>query len=317
MSETLLSLLNRTLERWIIILLPILLWLGYTMEETLRDYISYVPYLFMFLTFVSSMNVTKDQFMEVWRRPLPMITLLLMFHIVLPVLTFKLLTMFYEGSGEFQLGILLAMIMPIGVTSIVWVSLSKGNVGIAISMVTIDALLSPLLIPFTLISLLGESVRMDTIPLIWGVVRLVVIPCLVGIAVGAAIRKLKSRQKIRVVMSLSSKVTLYIIVMLNAAAMASSMGGFTKEIVSLIMAVAGLIVLGYIGSWVTMAWMRLVTSSEIAFTYSGGIRNYTAGMVIAQLYFSPKVAVPIMLAVLVQHPIALFVHTVMKKRTSP
>lgn len=313
MSEVVLSFLNRRLERWIILILPVLLWIGYTIQESLQGWIPYVPYLFMFLTFVSSMNVTRTQFLEVWKRPIPMLVLLLVFHVLLPVLSYKILTLFYDGSGDFQLGILLAMIMPIGVTSIVWVSLSRGNVGIAISMVTVDALLSPLLIPLTLVSLLGESVRMDTIPLVWGVVRLVVIPCLIGIAVGVLIRKQKGRH-LRLSMALTSKLTLYVIVMLNAAAMSSSMGFFTSEVINLIIAVTVLIVLGYAVCWVTMAWLRLLPSSEIAYTFSGGIRNYTAGMVIAQLYFSPRVAIPIMIAILIQHPLALLIHTIMKKR---
>lgn len=310
-SHTMIVSANRLLEKWIIIILPVVLFLGMQLQDSLQSLVSGVPYLFMYLTFVSSMNVSREQFKGLWNKPKAFIALLLLFHILLPIVNYVLIFHVYGGSSDLKLGLLLAMVMPIGVTSIVWVNLAKGNVGIAISMVAMDTLFSPLLIPLTLWLLVGKSVEMNTLQLIWGVMKLVVLPCVLGILAG---RVLPNRGAIRSAMALSSKLTLYLIVLLNAAAMSTALTELQGSILSLLLAVSGIMVLGYGVSWLSMSRMKLLPASEIAFTYTGGIRNYTAGIVIAQLYFSPQTAIPVMFAILLQHPIALLAHTLFKRK---
>ncbi|GIP31553.1 bile acid:sodium symporter family protein [Paenibacillus sp. J2TS4] len=307
MKVSALAATNRLLERWIIVILPVVLFAGFQASGALERYVPAVPFLFMYLTFVSSINVTKEQFAELRSKPWTIVILLALVHAATPWLSYGVLSVLYGRDNELMLGALLAMILPIGVTAIVWVTMSRGSTGIAIGMVTLDTLLSPLLLPLTLWLLLGTSVSIDAAGLIWGVVKLVVLPCLAGMLVGIWLRR-KDRQTLRLSLGLSSKLTLYVIVLLNAAAMAASITQLAGEVVKLVLTVGGLMVMGYALSWAAMRAMKLGSGAEIALTYSGGVRNYTAGIVIAQLYFTPQAAIPVMIAMLLQHPLALFVH---------
>jgi predicted Na+-dependent transporter len=311
---TLMDGVNRWLERWIMVILPLVLVLGLELESRLGGYTKYVQALFMYLTFVSSLNVSKEQFRELARNPKALLLIFGLIHIVLPLLSYGLTFHLYNGSPELKLGALLAMIMPIGVTSIVWVNLARGNVGIAVSMVALDTLVSPLLVPFTLWLFVGATARMDTLQLIAGVIKLVVVPCVLGMLFGAWLRKRKKAATARAALALSSKLTLYAIILLNAAGMAASLRELSGGALQLLLTVGGLMVCGYAVVWLALFALRLLEGTEIAFTYTGGVRNYTAGIVIAQLYFSPQTAIPVMFAILLQHPIALLVHTLFVRR---
>jgi BASS family bile acid:Na+ symporter len=304
---------NRGLERWIIVILPLVLLLGIELESPLHGYARYVQALFMYLTFVSSIHVSKEQFKELARNPKALLLVLALLHAVLPFVSYELISRVYSGPYELKLGILLAMIMPVGVTSIVWVNLARGNVGIAVSMVTLDTLVSPLLVPLTLWLFVGETARMDTLQLIAGVVRLVVVPCVLGMAFGAWLRGRRHEGTARTALSLSSKLTLYAIILLNAAGMAASLRELSGGALPLLVIVNGLMLLGYGVVWIALLSLRLLGETKIAYTYAGGIRNYTAGIVIAQLYFSPQTAIPVMFAILLQHPTALLVHTLFSR----
>jgi len=56
-------------------------------------------------------------------------------------------------------------------------------------------------------------------------------------------------------------------------------------------------------------------SRELATTlsYGAGIRNISLGIVIALQYFSPQAAVPVVLSILLQQPIATLHHYVLQK----
>nr|WP_150959211.1 bile acid:sodium symporter [Aneurinibacillus sp. XH2] len=307
MKTTVWAASNRLLERWIIVILPLVLFAGFQAAGYLEPYVEAVPYLFMYLTFVSSINVSKEQFTELRSKPWALLVLLLLVHGITPWLSYSALSVLYGHQQDLMLGALLAMVLPIGVTSIVWVTMSRGSTGIAIGMVALDTLLSPLLLPLTLWLMLGTFVSVDAAGLIWGVVKLVVLPCLAGMTAGVWLRR-GNRQTVRQCLALSSKLTLYVIVLLNAAAMASALSDVAGEVLRLIVTVGGLMVMGYLLCWAAMRAMKLGRGAEIALTYTGGVRNYTAGIVIAQLYFTPHAAIPVMIAMLLQHPAALIVH---------
>ena len=70
--------------------------------------------------------------------------------------------------------------MPTGVASLMWVGMSRGNTALCLSVVLLDTLLSPVVIPLTMKLLVGSVVELDT----WGMMRdlllMVALPALVA-----------------------------------------------------------------------------------------------------------------------------------------
>ena len=74
----------------------------------------------------------------------------------------------FRGDAHTITGLVLGMIIPTGITSVIWVSIYKGNMAITLSIILIDTLLSPLIVPFTLSLFVGQKVEMDIISIMNG-----------------------------------------------------------------------------------------------------------------------------------------------------
>jgi len=71
--------------------------------------------------------------------------------------------------------------IPIGVTSVVWTGLARGDVALALTALTIDTLLSPLVLPGVLTLFAGAEVEFDANRLMVDLLWMVVAPTVLGI----------------------------------------------------------------------------------------------------------------------------------------
>lgn len=303
--------LNRLLERFNVLMLPLLMIVGMLLHRYLNGFSVVVPYVFMFLTMVSSMAIKKQDILSMVRNSRPALIILFVSHALFPCLVYMVLQVI-ELDRSLQQGIILALIMPVGITSVAWVTLARGNVGTAISMVSLSTALAPLLVPATLLLLAGEKIEMDQAGLMKGLVTLVLLPCLAGLLLGSVVPPRSTG--VQSALSMSSKLSLYFIILINAASVFDAFGQIGGQIVQTAAMIGALVMSGYLVSWVVLYLLKIESALEIAYTYSGGVRNYTAALVLAQLYFPSAVAVPVMIAVLLQHPTALLAHTLLTFR---
>jgi predicted Na+-dependent transporter len=80
----------------------------------------------------------------------------------------------------------------------------------------------------------------------------------------------------------------------------------------LLLAVPLVMAFGYLVSYGLGKWISPDRKTQIAIAYSGGVRNYTVGMVIAAAFFPPAAGIPVLLAMLFQHPMALLFYYVFR-----
>jgi hypothetical protein len=76
----------------------------------------------------------------------------------------------FQGDILTITGIVLSMVIPTGVTSVIWVSIYKGNIPLTLSIILIDTILSPVIVPYFLSLLIGEKVEMDFLGIMQGLV---------------------------------------------------------------------------------------------------------------------------------------------------
>ncbi|MBD2870942.1 bile acid:sodium symporter family protein [Paenibacillus arenilitoris] len=305
------STLNRKLDRYIVLILPLFMLAGCLLHRPLHDASWLVQYLFMLLTLLSSMGLRKEDLLGIFRHPRPALAVLLIAHIGFPLLCYFVLQL-VELDASLRQGVLLAMMMPIGITSIAWVALTGGHVGAAVSMVSLSTLLSPLLVPGALTLAWGSQIGVtEQASLVAGLVKLVLLPCAAGIVLGHFVPRTGG---FKLAASLASKASLYLIVMLNAAAVMGIIGQIGDQLMKTAILIGAVILAGYVLNWTILFCLGITSGMEVAYTYSGGVRNYTAGLVLAQLYFPPAVAVPVMIAILLQHPSALLAHAFFSNR---
>lgn len=267
--------------------------------------------LFAYMTFVTSLGTSLKSFIQVLAKPWIPLWALLLIHIVTPLTAWILGILFYADSPQIQLGLLVGAAIPVGVTSIIWTAIAKGNIQTTLVAVTIDTLIVPVLLPAYYQIVVGQSVAINYTSLVVQLLFMVTIPSIAGMCLydwtGG-----KTINFSRGVGGVSSKLSLFIIMILNASLVSPDLNWSLDTVklmgIVLIMVVSGY-ALGYVGSLCIAKCPRDIT---MAMVYSVGMRNISCGLVIAITYFPPAVAVPIILGMIFQQPIAATIPNIFK-----
>lgn len=267
--------------------------------------------LFAYMTFVTSLGTSLKSFIQVLAKPWIPLWALLLIHVVAPLTAWLLGSLFYADSPQIQLGLLVGAAIPVGVTSIIWTAIAKGNIQIALVAVTIDTLIVPILLPAYYQIVVGQAVAINYSSLVIQLLLMVTIPSIAGMVLydwtGG-----KTATFSRGVGGVSSKLALFIIMIFNASLVSPDFTWSLDTVklmgVVLVMVISGY-ALGYVGSLCIAKCPRDMT---VAMIYSVGMRNISCGLVIAITYFPAAVAVPIILGMIFQQPIAATIPNIFK-----
>ncbi len=121
--------------------------LGIAFPEVLSHLNGVTVGLFAFMTFANSLGGGFRELTEVVRHPLPVVVIFGLLHVVMPLITLGLGTLCFPDAPLFTIGLVLEYAVPTGVASLMWVGMSRGNTALCLSVVLLDTLLSPVVIP--------------------------------------------------------------------------------------------------------------------------------------------------------------------------
>lgn len=128
------------------------------------------------MTFSGSISSSFKEFVKVIVQPLPLIATLLILHVGMPLLALGLRHTVYNNEPLTITGLILAAAIPTGITSFVWVAIYRGNIVLTLSIILMDTVLSPFVVPYTLSALVGTKVQMDTFAMMKGLFFMIVVP---------------------------------------------------------------------------------------------------------------------------------------------
>lgn len=305
-SKNILTSFNRFLEQrmFLVIFSGILLgWFVPAMES----WKTLVPLLFGYMTFATALSISWKGLLHVIKTPGPILLIIALLHIVMPIFAWALAPLVLGSESPFTVGMVLAVIIPIGVTSVIWTSLARGESPLALSAVSIDSLLSPFVVPFSVQFLLGTSVQFDSGSLMKGLFWMIVFPTIIGVTLHD-ITQGEIGPKWAPINGPFSKVSLSLVVAVNVAAAKSIITGMQFSIVSLLILLLVQAFAGYILGYGAGRFLQYSPERSAALTFCVGMRNISAGVVIALQYFSPQATVPVVLAMLFQQPLASLFH---------
>ena len=270
-----------------------------------------VPFLFGYMTFVTALNISWNGLIRVARMPGPVLLIIGLLHVVMPLVSVLLSTLTLGSTSPFTVGMILAVIIPIGVTSVIWTGLANGDSPLALSAVSFDSLISPFIVPLSVWLFLGRNVHFDSGSLMQGLLWMIVIPTLAGVTLHDT-TKGKVGPGWAPINGPLSKLSLTLVVGVNVAAAYDVISGMKLEIAPilgllLIQALAGYLLGFYAAKFLNYSHARIVTMM-----FCVGMRNISAGVVIALQYFSPQATVPVVLAMLFQQPLASIFHRWLK-----
>jgi len=304
--------LNSKLEKIMPLLTPTSVILGVIFAVYLEGFAFLIPWIFAFMTFSGSLSSNFKSLQHVVLHPLPLILSMMILHLIMPLWAWGIGHLAFSGDTFTITGLLLGMIIPTGISSFLWVSIYRGNISLTLTIILIDTLLSPFIVPFVLSLFVGAKVEMDVFSMMWGLIWMIVIPSIVGMMINQ-ITKGKVVAILSVRLSPLSKVGMWVVVALNGAVVAPYLLDVKLKLIGIALVVICISFLGYFLSFLAGLLFKQDKEDVIAITFTGGMRNISAGVVLATSYFPAPVAVPVILGMLFQQILASLFGTLMGK----
>nr|WP_281419778.1 bile acid:sodium symporter family protein [Evansella tamaricis] len=276
--------------------------LGVTIFSWLSSYSYLVKWVFAFISFVSCLGLNIRSIRKAVMRPFPIIVCLVLLQLIMPSLAYGIANVFFANDPYIIMGFVLAYIIPTGVVSLMWVSTYNGNRALTLTIVLINTLLSPLLVPYLLHFFIGTQVSMDTYGLMIGLFWMIVAPSILGVLVT---RFLKEKiNKTASFLSPFSKFALIFVILVNGAVVAPYFRSFDGTVILIAVLVFIIACIGFIMGFFTARIFKWEKGVVLSIMYNTGMRNNGAGAALAVAFFPPSAAFPIVTAILFQQFLA-------------
>jgi predicted Na+-dependent transporter len=268
--------------------------------------------MFTYMTFSTSLGTSFQEFLRTARNPKMPLYILSVVHVAIPVVAWLVGLIFFPDDPLIRLGYLIGAAVPVGVTSLVWTYIARGNIPVSLVTVSIDTILAPLLLPLFILVTVGVSIRIDYFTMIFDLLFMITVPSIVGMLLHDFTRG-KTKSFADGAGGVLSRLSVMGIVFLNSAFVSTSIE--LSPLILKILCVTSLIVaIGYFIGYVAGKAIHADRETTVSIIYCTGMRNVVIGLVIATSYFSHETALPIVLAMLFQQPFAALTAKILNAR---
>lgn len=294
---------NAAIERHMPLVTPSCLVVGVLFSSFFIRLQVLVPWLFAVLTFTGSLNSRFRDLKNVLWHPLSLLVTLLLLHVWMPLTALLAGRLFFGGSPYLVTGMVLEFTVPTAVVSLIWVSIYRGNSALSLSVILVDTLLSPFVTPLSLKVLVGSAVRMDPVGMIRDLALMIALPALLAMALNECTRG-KAKTTLAPNMGFFSKLCLMLVVASNSSKIAPFLYHMTPTLFAVALAILLLAASGYAWGFLCARLFRRGREDAVSLTFGSGMRNITAGAVIAAQYFPAEVMFPVMIGTVFQQVLA-------------
>jgi len=269
--------------------------------------------LFVYLTFITSLDIHFRDIIKIMNRPALPLGMLMLIHGIIPFVAWVIGYAFFPNDLYIRMGLLISSAIPVGLTSIVWTGIAGGDVVLALVVVMLDTLLSPLILPAFFAIVMKQGIEINYIQMIGELILMVAVPSILAMAFNTL-----SKGKIEVfshsIGGLTAKIGVFFIILINAALIAPKVvWGFSilKLLFVILLIMLSSYLLGFISSFVLRIKHR---GTMIALVFNTGMRNINFGFILALTYFPTAVAIPVTLASVFNQPLASMVSWIFNRK---
>ena len=228
---------------------------------------SWINYLLMVVMFGMGLTLKPSDFAVVFKHPKDIIIGCLSQFTIMPLLAFGLGKMFGLETGLLA-GVILVGTCPGGTSSNVITYLSRGDVALSVGMTGVNTLLAPILTPAITYLLLKTSVHVDVLSMFLSIVKVVIVPIVLGFVINHFFGKYTS--KASEALPLISVAAIALIV----ASVVSHNAQKILETGAVVFAVVVLHnVLGYLAGFLLGILLKLPLSKRKALSVEVGMQN--------------------------------------------
>jgi len=300
-----LSEINKTLNRLMPLVVPSGVVLGFLLPGVFIHLRPFVPWLFGLFTLTGAMRLRVNEFGGTIRSPIPIIAFVFSAHILMPVLALLAASLFFGGDPDIIAGYVLIYSGPTAVTGFLWTTIFNGDRALCLTLILLDTLLSPLVIPGTVSVLLGAKVSIDMGSIAVSLIFMIVIPTIIGVTINEISRG-KIPSMVCPFLDPVSKLFILLVIAANTAPAASRIR-FNDLRIWQVFALCILLSIGsFLLSRLTSIAAGCKAEKGVAMFFSGGLRNTSAVTTIAVSFFPEAAALPALLGIMTQQTICAF-----------
>ena len=305
---------NRITGKWMPLVVMASLVIGIAFSGTLGHLTFLVPYAFAFMTFTGAVRSSFRQMADIVRHPVPLIVSFVMIHVMIPLLALTAGRIFLRGFPSLIAGVVLEYVVPSAVSSVMWCAVSDGNISLTLSTILLDTMTAPLIVPFSLHLLIGSHAQVDVLGMMRDLIWMVTLPALLTMLMNQFSHN-RLGEKLAPVVAPYGKLALIFIITINSTRVAPFVHHITPAQFLSVAIIFALAVFGYAAGWFAGLLLRKDYGIKASMTFSCGMRNISAGAVIAAAYFPAESMLPVMAGTLFQQALAsLFSHMLTRNR---
>lgn len=274
-----------------------------------------VPLLFAYMTWLTSLKCSWREIGRIAANPGPVLVILGLLHLGVTCFGWGIGRIFYAGHSDIIAGFVLCGAIPIGVTSAIWTGLAGGDVALALAAVTIDTLLSPVVVPAIILLFLGESLNLNLTAIMFDLLKMIVLPSLIGITMhdltGGSLYP-----RVKPFLGPFSNIAMGIVIAINIATARQTIISLEVSLGFLLAVILLVVSFGYVAGLIVPRMLGYGGKTTAAIAYSVGIRNLSAGLVIALGHFPTLTIVPVVVSMLFQQPLAALARSQITENTA-
>ena len=294
---------NTEIEKHMALVTPACLILGVAFPEIAGKGVPLVPVMFAVMTFIGALKSSFQDIRAVFQRPFPLLLTIFLLHVVMPAAVFGTGHLLFEDNPSLITGMVLEFAVPAAVVGVMWVSIYQGNSSVALALVVIDTVLAPVVIPATLHILIGTRVEMDTPEMMRELVFMIALPAVLAMCLNQLSRgQVKETWPSR--LAFFSKLCLIFVVTANASKVAPYVRHLNRERLAVAVCILILAAAGYLLGLGAAHLFGMDRNTVVSLMFGSGMRNISAGAVIAAEYFPGEVLFPVMIGTLFQQMLA-------------
>ena len=273
----------------------------------------FVVWIFSLITFSGALKLRAVEFGRTMRSPLPIALAFVSSHVLMPLLALFLSTVFFKSSPDTITGFILLYCGPAAVSGFIWSGIYRGDNALVLTLILLDTLLAPLVVPGTILVLLGAKTAIDITGITVSLIIMVVAPTIIGVIVNEASRG-KVPPLICPYLNPLSKIGLMLVIAANASPVMPQLRIADPMVWKVGAMSITLTVIGFALAKFTGIVGKLKREKQVSLFFASGLRNISAVTTIAVTYFPAVAVLPTLLGIVFQQTIAALMAKLMIRK---
>jgi tagaturonate reductase len=264
------------------------------------------------MTLSGALKLKSRDLIQAVRNPLPILFFFLSAHFIMPIVTMLVSTLVFGNDPDTVSGYVLIYSVPTAVSCFIWVSIYRGDPALCLTMILLDSILAPLVVPLTVRLFLGTKIILDMSGMALSLLFMVVVPTLIGVITNEASRG-SIPKIVTPYLNPLAKICLLLVIAANCSAVAPQINLQNTRIWIIGVMCIVFSALGFcLGKLTGLLAQRLglwgdtPKEKQVSLFFASGLRNISAAMTLGIEFFPPAAALPAVLGIVFQQTMAAF-----------